>query len=199
VTILGLALGVPALPAQAAYTLRCESKFNRYQYCSADTQGRVRLKDRYSRSPCDRRRGDWGYDGGGVWVANGCRASFEVGRDGGDRGNDAAKAAAIVGGLAILGAIMANSNSNDDRHRDQYVSGPDFPGWMIGSFRGYNGRFGRDETLTIDPDGRAFLTYGGRTRRGSVNGDVVMFDGRPVLMQPASGGILADSVFYRRI
>ncbi|MBY4595107.1 DUF3011 domain-containing protein [bacterium BD-1] len=59
-------------------TLRCESRGERDRYCPADTRGGVRIVDQYSRQACVLGR-TWGYDRGGVWVAHGCRARFEIG------------------------------------------------------------------------------------------------------------------------
>jgi hypothetical protein len=58
--------------------IRCESNDNRQQYCRIDTRGGVRLARQISGSACIRGQ-SWDYDGGGVWVSNGCRADFTVG------------------------------------------------------------------------------------------------------------------------
>ncbi len=60
-------------------TITCESQRGRYAYCRTNTMGRVRLERRLSDAPC-RQYDTWGVDGdgGGVWVADGCRAVFVV-------------------------------------------------------------------------------------------------------------------------
>lgn len=59
-------------------TVNCASNSNRYNYCRTNVnQGHVRLVRRYSDSAC-RYGDDWGYDRRGIWVENGCRATFEV-------------------------------------------------------------------------------------------------------------------------
>lgn len=58
--------------------LRCESIDQRDRYCPVDTRGGVRIVRQESRADCVLGR-TWGYDRGGVWVARGCRARFEVG------------------------------------------------------------------------------------------------------------------------
>ncbi len=59
-------------------TVNCASNNNRYNYCHANiNHGQVRLVRRYSSSDC-RYGDDWGYDRRGIWVENGCRATFEV-------------------------------------------------------------------------------------------------------------------------
>jgi hypothetical protein len=62
------------LPAE----IRCSSNDGRTRHCSVDTRGGVRLVRQESRSPCIQGR-TWGVDRGGIWVANGCRARFQVG------------------------------------------------------------------------------------------------------------------------
>jgi hypothetical protein len=58
-------------------TLRCESLDERTRYCPADIRGDVRLVNRLSRSGCTEGR-SWGWDRQGIWVADGCRAEFEI-------------------------------------------------------------------------------------------------------------------------
>jgi hypothetical protein len=56
----------------------CESHNDRYNYCRAPIhRSHVRLLRRHSDSGCTYDR-DWGYDARGVWVENGCRATFEI-------------------------------------------------------------------------------------------------------------------------
>jgi hypothetical protein len=61
----------------ATQTVVCESLDGHRRHCSADTSGGVRITKRLSKSACDFKN-DWGYDQNGVWVANGCRAEFQV-------------------------------------------------------------------------------------------------------------------------
>jgi len=90
---LTLALGLGAAgAAQAQYndygdsgTIRCESDSGRYRRCNADTRGGVRLSRQLSSSSCIQGR-SWGSDRNGVWVSEGCRAEFELGRGGGNWG-----------------------------------------------------------------------------------------------------------------
>ena len=173
---LALVVALPATPAFARYSISCNSNGMRYQYCAANTEGFVRLTSVQSQRSCNQGR-DWGYDGGGVWVSNGCRATFEVGRSGGggsSGNNDAGAALAVAGGLAILGAMIANSNSNSNNNNNNYnnnydnhdhwANGPDVPGWMIGRFSGRNSGNGQWETISIDPHGNAWLQIPGGAR-----------------------------------
>ncbi len=64
--------------AGAGGTILCESKDNRRRYCRADVRGgQVVIVRNISRASCDEGYG-WGYDDGGVWVDQGCRAEFAV-------------------------------------------------------------------------------------------------------------------------
>lgn len=66
-----------------AGTVTCSSVENKRAFCKADTRRGVVLVEQLSRAGCW--EGDtWGYDRRGIWVANGCRAQFKVGRSGHD-------------------------------------------------------------------------------------------------------------------
>ncbi len=60
--------------------VRCESRANRIEHCTADTRKGVRLVRKFSVSDCVQDL-DWGHDDKGIWVARGCRAEFRVGVD----------------------------------------------------------------------------------------------------------------------
>lgn len=56
--------------------IKCQSDRLRYKLCRIyDDFSNVRLEDRHSDAPC-RRNTDWGVNREGVWVDNGCRATF---------------------------------------------------------------------------------------------------------------------------
>src|SRR5262245_38264664 len=59
--------------------ITCESRGGRYNYCRTDMRGRVRIERQLSDTPC-RQYDTWGADGdgSGVWVSDGCRATFIV-------------------------------------------------------------------------------------------------------------------------
>jgi hypothetical protein len=63
----------------ASRRVRCESSHDRSTYCPTGTYGRIRIERRLSKAPC-REHITWGADsdGGGIWVAGGCRAVFVV-------------------------------------------------------------------------------------------------------------------------
>ncbi|MFO1314524.1 MAG: DUF3011 domain-containing protein [Burkholderiales bacterium] len=83
--LVGLASVLVAAAEAAAGTgfLTCESISYRYNFCGADTQGRVIVVREISTGNlCQQGRG-WGYDNSGIWVDRGCRAQFSYGRDDG--------------------------------------------------------------------------------------------------------------------
>jgi hypothetical protein len=57
----------------------CESDYHSRHRCDVDTQYGVRLTRQISRTNCVLNR-TWGYDGRGIWVKDGCRAEFTLGR-----------------------------------------------------------------------------------------------------------------------
>ena len=72
----------PDYPANnAGDRIRCESNDKRTRHCSINTRGGVRLQRQLSKAACIQGR-SWGYDNRGVWVSNGCRGEFVVGRGG---------------------------------------------------------------------------------------------------------------------
>jgi hypothetical protein len=81
---LGLLHGEDASAGQGFVS--CSSNGYQYQYCNANTQGRVvLLREVSSGNLCRQGRG-WGYDDNGIWVDRGCRGDFSYGRDDGGGG-----------------------------------------------------------------------------------------------------------------
>lgn len=108
-----------ALPASAqvqqgygTQTVRCDSNDNRYRQCEADTRGGVRLLRQYSKSACTEGR-TWGYDRRGVWVNDGCRAEFALGRGNGGGG----------WGDGDGDGRTVRCDSNDNRYRQCPIDG----------------------------------------------------------------------------
>ena len=107
-----------AANAASVSRIVCSSTGYRYSYCPINTRGGVQLSSRLSKSGCKFGR-SWGYDGGGVWVDNGCSAEFLVSRSG--RSGSGDLGGLIVGG--VVGALLANGGR--DNHRgDNYYSRP---------------------------------------------------------------------------
>lgn len=139
------ALVAPVVPARAdERTVRCESRNFRYRYCRADTDNEVRLEREMSRRNCVLWR-SWGYDRRGIWVDNGCRAEFRVGRGGGLSGGEKAAIGAVAG-AAVIAAIIASRNGDSKREAD-------VPEWAVGHFRGYDDFDNASVEMTIGPDG----------------------------------------------
>lgn len=74
-----------------AQVIRCESNDGRRKLCPADAGEGVTLIRQLSRSVCVRNQ-TWGANRRGIWVSQGCRAEFRLGRrdleDGDERGGD---------------------------------------------------------------------------------------------------------------
>ena len=188
-----------AAPVYASYTITCNSNGYRYQYCGANTNGYAQLVNQTSQSPCIRGR-SWGSDGGGVWVNNGCSGQFEVGGNSGG-GNGGAVAAGV--GLAILGAILANQDRDDDNGYapppyPQYPAyGGGVPGWAVGTFNGT--LWGQGQTIQINPDGGVNVWYrNGGSARGWFAGNTLTIGNSAMGVQPSGGGILVNGAYFGR-
>ncbi|MCU0754031.1 MAG: DUF3011 domain-containing protein [Xanthomonadales bacterium] len=57
----------------------CESVRGRRNWCAVDTRHGVWLREQYSRADCIEGV-SWGYGQRGIWVSDGCRAEFVLGR-----------------------------------------------------------------------------------------------------------------------
>lgn len=78
----GFLLTVLLLPAVASaqQTITCESNNGHRKYCGDPNPGRVTLQRQISGASCVEGR-SWGVDDRGLWVDQGCRAEFSIGRD----------------------------------------------------------------------------------------------------------------------
>ena len=107
----------------------------------------MRIERQFSNTRCDLWR-NWGYDRRGVWVDDGCRAEFRVGKGGLSGG----QTAAIVGGVAaaaVIAAIVASKGGDKSEHKAEV------PEWAVGSFRGYDDREQVAYEVNIAPNGSA--------------------------------------------
>jgi len=200
-------------PAHARYTISCSSNNYRYQYCGANTDGYARLLNQQSRAACVRGR-TWGFDNGGVWVNNGCSGQFEVGGSSRSGGGNAGAAVAAGVGLAILGAIIANQDQDNDggyapppqRYPQAYPAPyptpypyeSAVPSWAIGTFRGTNAA-GQPQTISINPDGAVTLrNRSGSVERGYYSGEMANLPSGAVGINPAGSGILVNGMYFAR-
>ncbi len=196
----------------ADYTVRCGSVGGHHNTCRLSQPGYVTLARKISGASCDQGR-SWDYDRREIWVDRGCEADFRVDTydDSSSGTRDAAKVVGAVAAIAILGALAANKDNVDDaRYRDDNYYGPRHtsyvPGWMVGTFRGYNPQYGVDVEMRIDSDGRMTARTGGQTLRGWVNdrelhvgGAVFSIDQTREGFITAQRGERFNEVRYRRV
>jgi len=163
--------------------VRCESSSRETVRCGADTRGGVVLQRQLSRAGCWYDE-TWGFDARGIWVSNGCRADFALGRTTaaspgssetpasgeGITGSDVALGAGAVLVLgAIAAAVLANqnddndNNSNDDRYTDRNRRRDDN---RDRSYGGGNDPWGRDQVVRCESDGKKERYCKVNTRRG---------------------------------
>ncbi|MEI2770230.1 MAG: DUF3011 domain-containing protein [Candidatus Competibacter sp.] len=162
--------------ASADETITCASENNQYQHCRTASHGYVTMTRQLSGSPC-RQGQTWDYDRRGIWVDDGCRAEFRVESSehhSKDSSKDAKVAAGVIIGAAILGALVNNKDHddaykyNDDKyHGSRHTSY--VPGWMVGTFHGYNPMYGADVVMTIREDGRVTADANGQAITGYIN------------------------------
>lgn len=216
---LSLHLALSPLALAGEQVIECASRHDRYQYCSVDTDGYVRLDRQLSRSPCIEDR-TWGYDDDGVWVDEGCRARFAVGYgydddydddynndydDDDDKdidGKDLATAAVVIGGIALLGALLGDQNSAQpapdyppnyptDPYPQQPPYLPQTPAWAVGTFRGYDAFYRTQLELTIAPNGVVSGYADGNPVSGSFQNNELRIRDMAFAVQPEGDGLSA--------
>jgi hypothetical protein len=123
-------------------TIRCESRKNRTQRCSVNTENRVSLVRRLGGS-CTQGR-SWGYDKRSIWVSNGCRAEFAYGRwasggggSGGggggghypppDRDKGPSTGVVIAGVAVAAGLVALLASSANKKNKEAAPAAPDTP------------------------------------------------------------------------
>lgn len=182
------------------YNIRCESgMFGRQKYCQAQTEGRVRLVREYSRGRCVEWR-TWGFDRGGVWVDNGCKAEFRVGKDGGIGTGGAVAIGGAVAGAAIIAAILANKNKDD--HKEEPQGAED---WMVGRFRGFAPLHDRDFEITVERSGSVTGESQGDKLSGHISKDRLHLGDSEFKLKKESWGFQAtraddskDMIYFRK-
>ncbi len=196
----------------ASERITCESKNHNYNHCRVDTDNRVKLKKQLSNAPCIEGQ-TWGYDKKGVWVDQGCKAEFKVGKD--DNNNSSGigglgAAAAGGGALAILGALIGGGGSSDNAANNppatsNYPSdnsgyssnapnypynqqGSAVPDWAIGTFRGNNSQYNTDIELTINPNGQVSGYAGNEQVQGYYRNNQIQIGNLTLQIQPENQG-----------
>jgi hypothetical protein len=107
-----LTIGISCVVASPAMAedMRCGSVPGANNYCRVDTSRGVELIHQHSAYACYY-NDTWGYDSNGIWVANGCSATFRIGSRERKDNDDAAAIGLGILALGILGAVAAD---NDD-------------------------------------------------------------------------------------
>lgn len=207
--VAGLAMTLAA-PTFADYTLRCGSVDGRHSTCRLSQPGYVTIERKISGARCDQGR-SWDYDRREIWVDHGCEADFRVDTHEGSSGSDAGKVAGVVVAAAILGALAANKDHVDDtKYRDDNYYGPRHtsyvPGWMVGTFRGYNPQYGADIEMRVTSDGRMTAETRGQTLRGWINDQQLHVGGSVFSIDQTRDGFITaqkgdrfNEVRYRRV
>jgi len=156
-----LGLVIPTGLLAQVRIVRCESSwFGRYRHCPVRTDGRVELVREFSNRRCFQWN-SWGFNREGIWVDNGCRAEFRVGREAGI----GAGGAAIIGGIAgaaILAAILANRGSGQN---NEAAPAPD---WARGRFEGFSPMLNADFSIRVRSDGTVSGTSNGSAMTGQI-------------------------------
>ena len=179
---MGVVVPDVSLAASDDELVRCESSSRETVRCGADTRGGVVLQRQLSRAGCWYDE-TWGFDARAIWVSNGCRADFALGRttatsqaygetpasDEGISGSDVALGAGAVLVLgAIAAAVIANQNNDDDDRNDDRTSDRDRrrDGNRDRSYGDGNDPWGRDQVVRCESDGKKERYCKVNTRRG---------------------------------
>ena len=209
-TLVASLLPVGALVEAQQRTIRCESSGNRQNFCRVNTDGRVTLSRELSRRRCVAWR-TWGFERGGVWVRDGCRADFRVGvpRSSGGVG---ASTAAVVGagvGAAVMAAILSNRDSGGGNAPapappPPAASAP--PAWAVGSFRGFDPRDNIELDITVTPQGDVAGSADGKTIAGRITDGGIRIGTAEFAITEEAWGFTARSrdssntlVYFRRL
>lgn len=186
-SVLIAAMAWAPFPAMASDKINCESERGRYNFCRADTDGKVKLIREFSNNQCREGR-TWGYENRGVWVDRGCAAEFRVGRD-----KDSDKKAAIavgVVGLAVIAAMAANAN-NKAQQENQSSPPREVQRWNAGEFSAFDSRQKAMVKLTVQADGRLSTYSRGEVQSGSLQDNAMFIGSSRFRIEPQADGFLA--------
>lgn len=195
VLIMGLLM---AGTAAASGQLECTSHNYQYQYCPANTQNSVHLGSQQSKTACQKGR-NWGYDGRGIWVNDGCSAIFDYGGGGGGGGHHHDNGGDVAGALAaaVILAAIADSSSSHHHHDNSYNGGQgnyappasNVPQWAIGSFSGTDDVSGTPIDISVDRGGNISGYYGHSSLSGQWSGGRAYLGNRGYSASPTGHGI----------
>jgi len=178
-----------ALVASSAFAqvsrVTCESKNDKYQYCSAKTDNEVRMIRQISDVRCEQGK-SWGYDKSGVWVDHNCSAEFEVGRSGPSTSQRIAQGAAA--GAAILQAMLAGGQPA--AAAPSAAAAGAVPAYLVGTFTAAHPKSGEQYYFTVDGSGGLEGRVNDKTFFGKVKGEQI-FVGTSVFSYRGDG----DGVF----
>jgi hypothetical protein len=169
--LLGLLTIASPSAARADQTVTCRSLNYQHTSCSLREHGYVRLERQTSKNACVKGR-TWDYNYREIWVDDGCSGVFVVeSRSHSGSDGDAAKAAAAIGAIAILGAAVA-ANKDSHRYEDEYGrpgNSSFVPRWLVGNFRGYNEQRRAEVSMNISNDGRVRASVDNFQLTGYIN------------------------------
>lgn len=176
---------VSASSVLAEETIRCTSHKYRYKYCQAETDNRVSLEHQMSSSEC-RQGSTWGFDRHGVWVDQGCDATFQVGKRHKDKDHDSSAGTAVAIGAAVVGIAALAALSSSQGSTQQDVSS-----WAVGTFRGYDQHEGAEVELTILPGGSVSGKAGRNQFSGHLDGDKLQAGRHRFTIERSGNGFVA--------
>lgn len=168
----------------------CESKNDKYQYCSANTANEVRMMRQISDVRCEQGK-SWGYDKQGVWVDHNCAAEFEVGRSGPSTSEKVM--AGATAGVAILQAMLAGSQpaaaapAATAATPAAVTSAAAFPG---GTFQATHPKSGQQYYLTVDGAGSVEGRVNDKAFFGKVKGNQIYVGAAAFSFRPDGDGVL---------
>jgi hypothetical protein len=178
-----------ALVATTAFAqvarVKCESTNDKYKYCSAKTDGQVRMIEQVSDARCEQGM-SWGYDKQGVWVDHNCSAEFEVGRSGPSTSEKVM--AGATAGVAILQAMMAGSQpAAAAPAAAEATPAAAFPG---GTFQATHPKSGQQYYLTVDGAGSVEGRVNDKSFFGKVKGNQIYVCAAAFSFRPDGDGVL---------
>lgn len=92
----------------------CASQPGGYQFCRTNTADGVKLIEQTTSHACNQDN-TWGFDSGGIWVANGCSARFQTGPD--PKPSDDIRDRAQAGGASAIARSLTGVAPRDERKR----------------------------------------------------------------------------------